>query len=279
MIMESFSHLPVMFMFRMLLCMTSSMSSFLTKNSKVSYSHLLEIEKYLKAILAYYFCLEHPGQYDFLDINCYKHSNAQQRLQAIETISRISKVINKNKKNPNAISHYIAKHDGVPLWVVIQFMQLGDAIELYDCSDDIVQSNVAREFSKFLKENTGNPMAFYQPKQLYQLLQELRDIRNIVAHNNRLFDHRGSHSVPYISDLHDTLGITASASKSDLYNTYIAMACLLSKDEYVNMQKSLVECFQGLKKDVKCIDCNTILNSLGFPSDWQEVNANSKSST
>ena len=237
---------------------------------EILFMHLLEVEKYLKAILAYYFCLSYQGQYDYLNITNYRCSTPDERLKSVEVINRIAKVVNSysKKHSPNAIQHYIKVHGGVPLWVVIQFMYLGDVISMYSCCNNIIQSNVAKEFSKFLKDNVGNQSVFIQPKELLLILKQMRDIRNAVAHNNKLFHFPGSNSIPYIKCIHDPLGISPYSSKTSVYHTVLAMKCLISSNEYSHMINSIKKRIKRLKKDIKTIDYNIIVCDLGFPKDW-----------
>lgn len=237
---------------------------------EIFFLHLLEIEKYLKAILSYYFCLENPGQYDYLNIKNYRCSSPQERLRSVDVINRIAKVIAdySQKKTPNAIKHYIKVHDGVPLWVAIQFMYFGDIIKLFDCCNDTIQSNVAKEFSLFLKDNTSNQSAFIHPKELSQTLKQMRDIRNVVAHNNQILHFTGSNSIPYIPSIHAPLGIQPSASRTSAYQTIIAMQCLISKSEYSHLINSIKKRIKSLKHDIKTIDYNAITTDLGFPVNW-----------
>ncbi len=238
---------------------------------EILFMHLLEVEKYLKAILSYYFCLHYSGQYDYLNINNYKCATPLQRLHSVDVINRIAKVISDysgKKQNTNAIKHYINIHNGVPLWVAIQFMYFGDVIKMYDSCDDVIQSDIAKEFSQFLKENTGDSNAFIQPSELSKILKQMRDIRNAVAHNNQLFNFNGSNSIPYIPSIHKPLGIVPSASRTSTYQTIIAMQCVLSKNEYEHLINSTKKRIQRFKRDIKTIDYNTITIDLGFPQDW-----------
>ena len=224
----------------------------------------------MKAILSYYFCLDHPGQYDYLNINNYRCSSPQERLRSVDVINRIAKVITDySKKNtPNAIKHYIKVHDGVPLWVVIQFMYFGDVIKMLDCCSDTIQSNISKEFSIFLKENTADQTAFIDPKKLSQILKQMRDIRNVVAHNNQILHYSGSNSIPYIPAIHQRLNILPSTSRTNAYHTIIAMQCLIPKNEYIHLIKSTKKRIKRLKKDIKTIDYGKITDDLGFPRNW-----------
>ncbi|HCK87284.1 MAG TPA: hypothetical protein DHW39_00580 [Erysipelotrichaceae bacterium] len=237
---------------------------------EILFVHLLEVEKYLKAILSYYFCLECPGQYDYLNIQNYKCASSEDRLRSVDVINRIAKVINdySKKQTPNAIKHYIKVHNGVPLWVAIQFMYFGDVIKMYDCCSSTIQSNVSKEFSRFLKDNTQNSNAFIQPKDLSQILKQMRDIRNAVAHNNQILHFPGSNSIPYIPSIHSPLHIAPSTSRTSMYHTMLAMQCLISSDEYNHLIKSLKKRFTQFKKDLTSIDYNKITSDLGYPKDW-----------
>ena len=235
----------------------------------ILYTHSLEFEKYLKSTLAYYFCLQHPNSYDYLNINCYKHKSNKERLNAIDIISRTAKVIDdySKKHNTNGIRHYSRVHTNIPLWVVIQFMYLGDVIKLYRCCEDSVQTDVAKMFSSFLISNTSMPNQILGTRELLTIMQNVRDFRNCVAHDNRILNMNSSNNLPYIPSIHSA-STQRSNFRADLYNMVLIFQCLISADEYKNMIGAFKRRIKDLRRHITIIDYNKITCALGFPIDW-----------
>lgn len=239
----------------------------------ILFTHLLEVEKYLKAILAYHFSAVYPGTHDYLDINNYNCQTPNGRLRVINIISRIAKVISdySGRGDGNAIEHYLHKHNGVPLWVVIQFMYFGDVIELYKCCSLKVRNDVAKEFNDFLMANTGSRKTVLSEKDLTTILYQVKNVRNIVAHNNKLFNYvpsKNSNSIPYIPAIHARYGIKSSENRNSAYQTFLIMQCLISKNEYAHLHNSIRKRIRDFKKRIHSVDYNVIVCSYGFPKNW-----------
>ena len=234
----------------------------------ILYSHIMEVEKYLKATLAYYFCLEYPNPNDYLLITSYQNQRQHATKDISQLISNLQKVISDYSKSPNAIQYYLSKYGFVPLWVVIQYMFLGDVIKMFEYSSPRIQNNVSKEFAVFLQENTGNSNAKLFGKDLLQMLRHIKTIRNAVAHDNNIFFIRDRFNLPYIPEIHIPAGIDKSTPRNDIYQTILIMKCLISPREYsdlLNRTKSHFEEFDGT---IDLIDSFKVISALGFPKDW-----------
>ena len=83
----------------------------------IFFKSIIEAEKHFKSILAYRFSEKYKNQ--ICVSNCFNYNN-DDLLQVTNTISSISKIINKYKakEGNNSIKHYINKHKDVPFWIV-----------------------------------------------------------------------------------------------------------------------------------------------------------------
>lgn len=82
----------------------------------IFFKSILEIEKYLKSLISYYFSESHRENYAYLNAKNFKDDDI---LKVTQTIANLSKIIEKKQKekNQNSIKHYINQHHNVPLWV------------------------------------------------------------------------------------------------------------------------------------------------------------------
>lgn len=239
----------------------------------ILYTSTLEFEKTLKSALAYYYCEKHPGMNDYLHPVNYRHENAKQTEEALELIENIQSTIDdySNKSYQNGIKHYGKTHGFIPLWVTIQFMYLGDVIRMFKCSNDKIQNNVCAVFSRFCQEKLNDKSVFINPGPLLKILVNIKDIRNCIAHNNRLLNTSASRSLPYVPKIHDRLGIERGSAKSDLYNILVIFQCLVSPQEYDIMVNSFKKRIRELSKNLTVIDYNIVTRALGFPKDWLDI--------
>lgn len=195
--------------------------------------------------------------------------NSNDILQVTKTISSLSSIISKYQKiTNNPINHYIHNHGGVPFWILTNYMNFGQLLYFYKYLDDSLKNNIARDFSVFLADNLEIDSIQLTSSDLISFIENLIDLRNIVAHNNKLLGFKCKGHVHYIPELHDRYSISNKSSKQDVYNVFIAMQALLSKNQYALLYNTLLKRTNYLKPRLKTIDISVILDCLGFPSNW-----------
>lgn len=92
-------------------------------------------------------------------------------------ISSLSGIIKKyqTQKSPNSIKHYIAQHSNVPLWVLINYMTLGQTVSFYKHMNINEQHKVAKIFSNLFNEYL-ECTAKIQIKDLISFLDNLLEV-------------------------------------------------------------------------------------------------------
>ncbi|WP_446449850.1 Abi family protein [Tuanshanicoccus lijuaniae] len=155
----------------------------------VIFSSLLRFEKLLKTSCAYHFSnLYRDGLYPYLKIENYSTSKHQLNY-TLKTIGTLSNAINRENKNSNGkkpIKHYIKKHDHIPLWVIVNFLTLGNISYFYNSLDESLQNKIARDFGERYKES-------YQSKEkiskteLIDIIKICNFFRNVCAHDEVMY--------------------------------------------------------------------------------------------
>ena len=233
----------------------------------IFFKSILEAEKHFKAILAYRFSEKFRNE-KFAYLIASNYSN-KEILQVTKTIASLSSIIRKYKNKPNnSISHYLNKHYDIPFWILTNYMNFGQLLYFYKYLDDSLQNNIAKDFSYFLKENLDIKSIQLTSNTLISFLENIIEIRNIVAHNNKLLSFKCKGHVHYLKELHDLYAIPNTSCKQDVYNVFIIFQTFLSKKQYDHLHNSLLNETKCLRSKLKTIDINIILNSLGFPKNW-----------
>lgn len=147
-------------------------------------------------------------------------------------------------------------------------MNFGQLLYFYKYLDDSSQNIIAKDFSYFLKENLDIKSIQLTSNTLISFLENIIEIRNIVAHNNKLLSFKCKGHVHYLKELHDLYAIPNTSCKQDVYNVFIIFQTFLSKKQYDHLHNSLLNKTKCLRSKLKTIDINIILNSLGFPKNW-----------
>lgn len=233
----------------------------------IFFKSIIDAEKHFKSILAYRFSEKFKDQkYAYLIASNYNNDDI---LQVTSTISSLSQIINKYKnKKDNSINHYINKHDDVPFWILTNYMNFGQLLYFYKYLDESLKNKIAKDFSSFLADNLEIEKIQLTSNDLISFLQNTLELRNVVAHNNRLLGFKCKGHVHYLPQLHDKYSITNKSNKQDIYNVFIVLQCLLSKNQYALLHNTLLKRAKNLNAKLKTIDTNIILNCLGFPNNW-----------
>lgn len=234
------------------------------------FSAITEAENHLKSILSYQFAKKYNDKpYAYLDINCYDNSKT---LELGWLISRLSKIINDHKKSKrnNSIKHYVKKHNDVPIWVLIDYLDFGEVNTLIRNLPLSLQNNIAKNLCSFISEKICMNAPF-SPEIMISFTENIRQIRNICAHNNRLLDSKCKSDIKYYPDLHSIYGITHNSQKNDVYNVFIILQCFLSKIQYAQLYNTIKKRMKRLENKLNIIDVNRILKSLGFPNNWHNT--------
>lgn len=138
--------------------------------------YILKIEKHVKSLISYSFCDAYgEEQQHYLNAAKYNCNSANQN-DINEMITRLIKITTDSGNYPY-IKHQKREHGNIPLWVMMKALTLGTVSKMYSFLPQSIQHNVSKEF-KYVHESM-----------LVQMLDLLARIRNVCAHNERLYDY------------------------------------------------------------------------------------------
>lgn len=163
-----------------------------------------------------------------------------------ETINVIEEEINKQNGKHEAVTHYIDKYGFVPPFVLTKILTLGELSRLYAILKQSDRQNISKNFK-------------LSDKVLKQIIINMTMIRNICAHNDRLFSFHSKFriSFKYIQKNYNEKSV----------NIYMIMKCmenLLPKDEKKEFVKLINDEIKVLYGKIKSIEIDKILNIMGF---------------
>lgn len=234
------------------------------------FKYILEAEKHLKSILSYRFSEAYKNtDYAYLKATNF---NSKDILQVTLLISNLSKIISSKmkEKKDNAIKHYIKNHSVVPFWVLVNYMSFGQLVKFYKYLNTSLQNTIAKDFSVFLNENLDINNVKLTSSQLLSYLENVVELRNVVAHNNRILGYSCRNNTIYLKELHSKYNINANSPRQDVFNVFISMQCLLTKNQYAQLHNTILKRTKNLNNDIHTIPISTILNSIGFDKDWHK---------
>lgn len=233
------------------------------------FKSILCIEGHLKSIFAYHFAEEYASiPYAYLNTSCY---DKEKVLSVVTTIYHLSGIINHYRKQTNnSITHYCKKYNSVPIWVLVNYLDFGELRHMISASTTRLQNKIARDMESFIQQNIQKPGVF-PPETMLSFIENLNDLRNICAHNNRLIDYHCRRDSKYWEPLLDTYGLTANGYRNNVYSVMLSTQCFLSHIEYAFLHNSIRKLMNThLKNHIKTIPYNTIIQTLGYPDNWPE---------
>lgn len=233
---------------------------------QVLFRAIVSVETHLKSIFAYHFAEKYRGKvYAYLNIECYDRS---QTLSVISTIARLSQIIKKQQEVPNtSISHYVNQHNDVPIWVLMNYLDFGGLRCMMNSSSSSLKNSVAKDLQNFAKQNLSN-VGIFPPEVMMSFVENIHEVRNVCAHNNRLLDFQCKRDSKYWNDLHKNYGIQPTNQRRDVFNVFISTQCFLSRMEYSTLHNSILKLMKDHLKKIKSIPIGNILVTLGFPGNW-----------
>ncbi|HHJ6936490.1 TPA: Abi family protein, partial [Streptococcus pyogenes] len=235
----------------------------------ILFSAIIDAEKHLKSSVAHRFAEKFQDQpFAYLNTSNYSSSKI---LEISYIISKLSKIININKNfRNNSINHYVNSYHDVPIWVIVDYMEFGDLLAFLQNLDTGLQNKVATDMVSFVSDNI-NTSQLFTPETMIGLLKNIREVRNICAHNNRLIGFECRANSPFYNALHTKYSIRPDDSRKNVYSIFLSLQCFLSKIEYAKLHNSIRKRVNQLTNKIGQEKVNEILLYLGFPELWNQL--------
>ena len=203
----------------------------------------LEIEMILKSLLAETISSRY-GIKDYLIKENF--DDMVNKATITESINVIEEEINKQNGKHEAVTHYIDEYGFVPPFVLTKILTLGELSRLYAMLKQSDRQSISKNFK-------------LSDRVLKQIIVNMTMIRNICAHNDRLFSFHSKFriSFKYIEKNYNEKSV----------NIYMIMKCmesLLPKDQKKNFVKLINIEIKQLNSKLKSIKIDNILNIMGF---------------
>lgn len=228
------------------------------------------IEKHIKSLLAYSFVEKYGDkQQAYLEPNNYNFigSTKEDTYSRCAEVKRLVQLLS-DKVHPPFEQKYIAhqwqEHQNIPLWATIKAVTMGTVSKMYSLCTQDVQAAVSREF----------PLV--SERQLVGMLDLLTKVRNVCAHNERLYvfdagKKRAIQAMPLHAQLQ--IGKKKSYYKKGQCDLFAAMVCfkyLLLPEEFRATAEKIDQEVRTLCRRTKMIPQTKILCCMGFPQNWKD---------
>ncbi|MDO5026704.1 MAG: Abi family protein [Tissierellia bacterium] len=229
---------------------------------------ILDIERHLRSVISYVFMKFHPEAESYLNP---KNFNSDTSLISANTYT-LTKTIETYREEDNynkSIKYYSDKYDHVPFWFLVNFISFGKLVNFYQTMKEKEAYEVANSFSRFLIENAENAQGYYiSTGQFESFIIALKDIRNVVAHDNLLLGYRAEEDLDMIGPVFKPWGIGNEDSRDYVFNIYLIMQVFLTRQQFRELTYNLQASIEKLKKEIDEKAFSMVMKDLGFPEDF-----------
>ena len=228
----------------------------------IMFKNIMIVENNIKSIISYQLSKKYGHkEKDYLNPKHFRYESFRLS-QVNDVINKMKRQIRLNGKQHRATKHYISNYGYIPMWVSVKVLSFGIISELYS----------------ILKYEDQNEIAdFYHidAEELNIYLYLLSNYRNLCAHEDILYDHTTQRSIPD-NRFHQFLNIPKVEDeyiygKNDFFAILIILRQMLSDDEFHDLINEIGYEIDILNGKIKSVDTKSILNKIGFPDNWREL--------
>lgn len=223
--------------------------------------YILLVERKVDTYIAYEFSKEH-GHKNYLIPNNFNYIS-KNKLLIDKFLNDINLEISHQYKNSNKmIVHYIDTYNYIPLWVLVRILSFGKVSKFYSFMKPKEKNNVSRKFN-------------VKSESLKTYLMNLGNIRNICAHDEKLYDILLKQRIK-ITEYHQKLNLVRKEEKipnatRDLFSIVIILKILLEKENFDKFYRKIMEEIQILEKSLTKVLMGKVLYKMGFPKNYKKL--------
>lgn len=228
-------------------------------------NELLKFEKNIKSKVAYRFSEKFRDTDSFLEAANYS-PDADRHHERDRIIATLYNLIKSHKKRDRvrypAIREFFDKHRNVPLWVLVNFLSLGQITNFYTVIDDDLRERIAKDFAEEFS-------AEYEPLQLQAdeldaILRIAFPYRNKSAHEEVLYRYRLPHPEE-LKNIDAMLRLSAGTlGKGTVYSMVSLLRVLLAKEEYEVFAAELERLMEELKASLPGRAYGVVMRDTGI---------------
>ena len=223
--------------------------------------YILLIERKVDTYIAYEFSKQY-GHKDYLISNNFDYNKKNNK-----TIDKLlndinSEILHQYKNSNKMIEHYLDTYNYIPLWVLIRILSFGKVSKFYSIMKPKEKNKISKRYN-------------IKSEVLKIYLTNLGEIRNICAHDEKLYDVKLRFKISS-NKYHSSLNIPKLKGNykkgvQDLFSVVLILKQMLEKEEFNQFYQSLNKNIYELKKQINSIEFCKILDKMGFPNGYKKL--------
>ncbi|MDN7246395.1 Abi family protein [Planococcus sp. N017] len=233
-------------------------------------NELLKFEKNIKSKIAYRFSEKFKEADSFLKPDNYS-SDSRHHHERDRIISTLANLIKSHKKRDRvrypAIREFFDKHRNVPLWVLANFLSLGQITNFYTVIDEELRERIARDFAEEYSEEYS-PIRL-KASEIDAILVVAFPYRNKSAHEEVLYRFRLAHPVE-LGRAEELMAMPkGSLSKGTVSSMVNLLKLVLAREEYEVFSKELERLVDELEGAVMEQAFEKVMNDTEFSHEFR----------
>lgn len=233
-----------------LLCLDRKLANILIEK-------ILKIEEKIKSVFVYYVC-ELKGEFALYNKDCY--NPAQEEKIIIMNINYLFTTVLRNVDR-DFIKKDFVKYGQIPLYVLSEFITLGELYKYLNSIDPIITIKVAKHFD-------------LTTSQLKSYVNLLSKFRNACAHNDVVYSYAYSKAAISPTSVHNRHGLSPNANAIYNYNLFACLAVIkefMKKKEYDIFIREIDSLIISYTNKCTVLSTNDILNYCGIPLNYKQL--------
>ena len=223
------------------------------KIKNIFMKNILDIESIVKSKIANVIGEKHGIDNYLIPTNFNNEIDQKSNTNYVEDlINTIGEEINKNNGKHEAVTHYMDKYGFVPPWVLMKIISLGTISKFYGLMKQDDKQIVSKCFD--LSDNY-----------LKSILGSLTAIRNICAHDDRLYSYRSTFFININRIFNKKIIEIGKTNYTTIYVVIVSMKKLLPPEKYNMFLQELKTCFDELQGRLTSINIDDIKRVMGIP--------------
>lgn len=221
--------------------------------------YLLIFENSIKTTISHIFANNYPRKNSYLDISNFADDDPK---QVLNQISILTKTIHNKVGQNGPVKHYIETHGEVPLWVLVNFLTIGNISHFYNILEIRLKNKITKFYSdKYNKQFSSKQNLRINAEDLEAALKVANLVRNACAHDERLYNISFKNiRIRTLSNYYQLLNI----DNKKLIVQIIYLKVFLDKHYFDKFYKEFNKILQSYSSKFSTIKFDDILSSLGI---------------
>lgn len=237
---------------------------------RIFLTSIIEVEHQFKSIISYRYTEHFNNDLNsYLKLGNYEYSDDNEEEKEVKKLIRkIKKIIQdkQNDNNQNSIKHYINTNSGVvPFWVLSNYLTIGHLVYFYKFLPTEIKKKVNKDLAYFVSDNKQTKLSQYiNNNAVYLTIENIRQIRNISAHNNMLLNYKCEYNTPYNEDIHKIYNIKNNDTRQNVFSVFVSFQYFLEKSQFNNVHNRFRKAINKLKTAIDEEYFKKVMSSIGF---------------